>query len=125
MCTRPAHRRAAWLSGFMRKSLQGRSTPQVPSGLPRTFASAVRCGAQSACNEADAYLLCGNPAATKPLRMKCSRRIPLTIGGVDVRLLHYHVLPPRAPGVEPLHARSVSARESAHMQDTESSELSW
>ena len=85
----------------------------------------ARCDVQSACNEADAYLLCGNPAATKPLRMKCSRRIPLTIGGVDVRLLHYQVLPPRAPGNEHLHARSVSARESAGTQETASSGLSW
>ncbi len=30
--------------------------------------------------------------------MRCERRIPLSIGGVDVRLLRYHVLPPLPPG---------------------------
>lgn len=40
----------------------------------------------------------GRADATRSLRMRCSRRVPLTIGGVDVRLLHYNVLPPLPPG---------------------------
>ena len=43
----------------------------------------------------------GHAEATRSLRMRCSRRIPLTIGGVDVRLLHYNVLPPLPPGISP------------------------
>ncbi|KAL4458935.1 hypothetical protein ABPG75_013800 [Micractinium tetrahymenae] len=43
------------------------------------------------CAGASAFLLSGNPEATKGLRMKASQRMPLTIGGVDCRLLQYSV----------------------------------
>jgi 23S rRNA G2445 N2-methylase RlmL len=38
-----------------------------------------------------AFLLSGSPEATKGLRMKAERRHPLTLGGVDCRLLQYSV----------------------------------
>ncbi|KAK9822164.1 hypothetical protein WJX81_003042 [Elliptochloris bilobata] len=65
---------------------------------------------KGACNEADAFLLCGNPDATRSLHMRCSRRIPLSIGGADVRLLHYVVLPPLPPGTRPPSAKKSLAQ---------------
>jgi putative N6-adenine-specific DNA methylase len=37
------------------------------------------------------WLLSGNPAVTGALRMKASRRIPISNGGIDCRWLHYQV----------------------------------
>ena len=39
----------------------------------------------------DAWLLSGNAAVTGALRMKASRRIPVSNGGIDCRWLHYQV----------------------------------
>lgn len=38
--------------------------------------------------------MCGNPDASRGLRMRASRKWPLTAGGADVRILKYEVLPP-------------------------------
>ena len=43
------------------------------------------------CEGADAWLLSGSKRITRPLRMSASRKTPLTIGGVDCRLVHYSV----------------------------------
>lgn len=48
------------------------------------------------CVGATAYLLSGNPEASKGLRLKADRRYPITVGGVDCRLLQYSIR-----GVEP------------------------
>ena len=40
---------------------------------------------------ATAFLLSGNPEATKGLRLKAERRYPITVGGVDCRLLRYSI----------------------------------
>ncbi|PRW59721.1 RNA methylase [Chlorella sorokiniana] len=40
---------------------------------------------------ATAFLLSGNPDATKGLRLKAERRYPITVGGVDCRLLRYSI----------------------------------
>ncbi len=37
------------------------------------------------------WLLSGNPSLTKSLRMKCSRRIPISNGGIDCRWLKYEI----------------------------------
>lgn len=42
----------------------------------------------------EAVVVCGNPDASRGLRMRASRKWPLTAGGADVRILHYDVLPP-------------------------------
>ena len=39
----------------------------------------------------DAWVLSGNAAVTGALRMKASRRIPVSNGGIDCRWLHYQV----------------------------------
>jgi putative N6-adenine-specific DNA methylase len=36
-------------------------------------------------------LLSGNPELTGALRMKASRRIPVSNGGIDCRWLHYTI----------------------------------
>jgi putative N6-adenine-specific DNA methylase len=36
-------------------------------------------------------LLSGNPALTGALRMKATRRIPVSNGGIDCRWLHYQI----------------------------------
>ena len=37
------------------------------------------------------WLLSGNPKLTGGLRMKASRRIPISNGGIDCRWLHYGI----------------------------------
>ena len=39
------------------------------------------------------FVLSGNAEITQALRMRATRRSPLTIGGADCRLLQYDVLP--------------------------------
>jgi len=39
----------------------------------------------------EAYILSGSTEATKHLKLRASKRIPLTIGGVDCRLLQYSI----------------------------------
>lgn len=41
---------------------------------------------------ADTFVLSGSTGPTKHLRLRADRKIPLTIGGVDCRLLKYHIL---------------------------------
>jgi hypothetical protein len=38
-------------------------------------------------------ILCGNPEVTRLLKMKAGGRDPVTVGGIDCRLVHYTVLP--------------------------------
>lgn len=57
---------------------------------------------------ATAFLLSGNPEATKGLRLKAERRYPLTVGGVDCRLLRYSIR-----GMEPPAAGAPAAAEGA------------
>lgn len=40
---------------------------------------------------ADAFILSGSTKATQHLKLRADRRIPVTIGGVDCRLLQYHI----------------------------------
>lgn len=47
-----------------------------------------RCGGWTA------WLLSGNPEATRPLRLSASRRIPLMNGPIDCRLLRYEIREP-------------------------------
>lgn len=46
---------------------------------------------QGQCPEADVAVLSGNKHITSMLRMKADRRFPMTIGGVDCRLIKYKV----------------------------------
>ncbi len=48
------------------------------------------------CGGATAYLLSGDAALTRPLKMRAARRHPVRIGPVDARWVRYEVLPPRA-----------------------------
>ena len=43
------------------------------------------------CSGWDFWLLSGNPELTGALRMKASRRIPVSNGGIDCRWLHYAI----------------------------------
>ena len=43
------------------------------------------------CSGWDFWLLSGNPELTGALKMKASRRIPVSNGGIDCRWLHYAV----------------------------------
>ena len=46
---------------------------------------------KSECGGAEAYVLSGNPYATRHMRLKAEQRQPVTIGGVDCRLLKYSI----------------------------------
>ena len=43
----------------------------------------------------DAWVLSGDPSLTASLRMKASRKIPISVAGVDSRFLRYNLRPPR------------------------------
>ena len=43
------------------------------------------------CSGWSLWLLSGNPELTGALRMKASRRIPISNGGIDCRWLHYEI----------------------------------
>jgi len=43
------------------------------------------------CSGWQLWLLSGNPASTAPMRLKASRRIPISNGGIDCRWLHYQI----------------------------------
>eukprot|EP00252_Welwitschia_mirabilis_P024420 TRINITY_DN7238_c0_g1_i1.p1 TRINITY_DN7238_c0_g1~~TRINITY_DN7238_c0_g1_i1.p1 ORF type:complete len:237 (-),score=56.48 TRINITY_DN7238_c0_g1_i1:472-1131(-) len=47
------------------------------------------------CNNADMYVVCGESTLTRHLRMKADKKWPISMGGLDCRLLHYYVLPPK------------------------------
>ncbi|KAJ7109531.1 hypothetical protein O6H91_Y571700 [Diphasiastrum complanatum] len=47
------------------------------------------------CTRADVYVLSGNANATQDLQLKSDKKWHLTVGGVDCKLLHYYVLPPK------------------------------
>lgn len=53
----------------------------------------LRAFLKNECTETDAFILSGNADITGQLRMKTKRKYPLTVGGVDCRLLHYEILP--------------------------------
>jgi 23S rRNA G2445 N2-methylase RlmL len=57
-----------------------------------------------------AWVVCGNPAATRALRMRAASKAPLGIGGADARLLRYEVLPPLPPGGGVLNGEGVRVR---------------
>lgn len=45
------------------------------------------------CSCADVYVLSGNADVTRAMHMRADKKWPLTIGGQERKLLHYHVLP--------------------------------
>ncbi|HJN36940.1 MAG TPA: class I SAM-dependent RNA methyltransferase, partial [Prochlorococcaceae cyanobacterium Fu_MAG_50] len=49
------------------------------------------CFAKSRASGWELWLLSGNPALTGALRMKASRRMPISNGGIDCRWLHYAI----------------------------------
>jgi hypothetical protein len=46
------------------------------------------------CTGADVFLLSGNAEATRNMRLRADRKWPISVGGIDCRVLHYKVLPP-------------------------------
>eukprot|EP00897_Mesotaenium_endlicherianum_P008134 jgi/Mesen1/7349/ME000377S06561 len=45
------------------------------------------------CRDAEVYALSGNAEVTKEMRMRASKRWPVSVGGIDCRILRYSVLP--------------------------------
>lgn len=52
------------------------------------------------CPNAEAYVVSGNPTVTKKLFMKASNKWPVSVGGIECRILFYQVLPKREPRSE-------------------------
>ena len=50
---------------------------------------------QTQCPNASVYVLCGNPDITREIHMRAERKIPVTVGNIDCRVLKYKVLPPK------------------------------
>ena len=80
---------AAWaaMGAFLRREA---------AGPPAAWSSGGGGGGEAARGGGggEAWLLSGNPDATRALRMRASAKVPLVSGGVDLRLLRYKVLPP-------------------------------
>ncbi|KAI5067065.1 hypothetical protein GOP47_0017593 [Adiantum capillus-veneris] len=66
------------------------------------------------CNHADVYVLSGNSSVTRGLRMKCNRKWPITVGGMECKLLHYYVLPPKNSTTQHVSLASVVGLETAN-----------
>lgn len=47
------------------------------------------------CSSADVYVLSGNSSVTHAMHMKADKKWPVSVGGIDCRIMHYHVLPPK------------------------------
>jgi 23S rRNA G2445 N2-methylase RlmL len=47
------------------------------------------------CSSADVYVLSGNAEVTRAMHMRADKKWPVTVGGQERKLLHYHVLPPK------------------------------
>ena len=58
---------------------------------------------QMRCPEARAFVLSGNKDVTRHLCMRAARRIPLTVGGTDCRLIEYRVSIPNSSSNAPCH----------------------
>lgn len=63
---------------------------------------------REAASPGEAVVVCGNPEASRGLRMRASRKWPLTAGGADVRILHYDVLPPLEAGAKAAKAMAAA-----------------
>lgn len=61
----------------------------------------------------DCYALSGDPGATRHLRMRAETKVPLVVGGVDTRLLHYKIFAPQQR-----EGRAEEARPSADGPDS-------
>ena len=62
---------------------------RTPCGVTKSVVR--RCSLQARCPHAQAFILSGNKDVTKHLRMKAEQRMPITIGGMDCRLIKYTV----------------------------------
>jgi 23S rRNA G2445 N2-methylase RlmL len=51
---------------------------------------------QDQCNEAEAWVLSGNKSATRFLRMKKTRSVPIKTAGEDLRWIQYHIFKKKA-----------------------------
>eukprot|EP00899_Mesostigma_viride_P021308 jgi/Mesvir1/29179/Mv25947-RA.3 len=56
---------------------------------------------KESCRRADVFVLSGNAQVTRGLRMKAEKKYPVVVGGVDCRVMHYKVLPPK-PASDPV-----------------------
>jgi hypothetical protein len=70
----------------------------------------LRAFLTSQCPAITAWVLCGDRQASAGLRMRTSRKIPLTLSGVDARLLRYEILPPKSPASDRQLAGGASFR---------------
>ena len=68
----------------------------APGDLPDTWFALGQFMKQR-CGGAQAAVLCGNRDVAAKLFLPLNRRHPLTVGGVDCRLLHFTLLPPKPP----------------------------
>ena len=66
----------------------------APGDLPDTW-FALGQFLKQRCGGAQAAVLCGNRDVAAKLFLPLNRRHPLTVGGVDCRLLHFTLLPPK------------------------------
>ena len=62
------------------------------------------------CPDSSAFVLSGNPAVSRAIRMRASRKMPLGIGGVDCRFLRYDILPPKPDGYDSNASANANAR---------------
>ncbi len=76
------------------RDVGGQEVP--PAELPETWFQLGQF-LKRQCGGADAAVLCGNREVANKLFLPLKRRHPLTVGGIDCRLLHFRLLPPKPP----------------------------
>ncbi|GAQ80938.1 hypothetical protein KFL_000660330 [Klebsormidium nitens] len=69
------------------------------------------------CTGADVFLLSGNADATRNMRLRADRKWPLSVGGIDCRVLHYKVLPPLSEEGRRAIAEDKEARRQGGSQE--------
>jgi 23S rRNA G2445 N2-methylase RlmL len=85
---------AAEAAAFAERDVSGLEV--APGDLPDTWFALGQFLKQK-CGGAQAAVLCGNRDVAAKLFLPLNRRHPLTVGGVDCRLLHFTLLPPKPP----------------------------
>jgi 23S rRNA G2445 N2-methylase RlmL len=91
---------------FSARDVSGESVPE--GALPDTW-FALGQFLKQRCGGASAAVLCGNRDVAAKLFLPPKRRHPLTVGGVDCRLLHFKLLPPKPPRAATADAPTAAA----------------
>lgn len=76
--------------GQLQEAARGQEALEGPAGLAKSWHD-LSVFLKEQCGGAEAYLLSGSAEATQALRLRADRKWPLSVGGVECRLLKYSI----------------------------------